>query len=313
MNIDKLHVPRPEFRERLEEEIIRAYRREVRIGATRGPRRHRQLRAAGIIALCIAVGAASGLASAQVRDLVRRDSLVEASSAELALIGLRLELARAQFEEASRKARVGALGLESLAAAEDELRAMETKAARARKNLEEVRASSQPPRDELNAPLVGGRDFVRERIQLDLLAAQREMLAAERVLEEVEKRREVGLTNRLSQQHAELDLTRARAALAVLAERQMLRREFLDRGTPTDQLLRRLEGIQLREDVRVGLEALKVAKSRTEELKRQRSVGNSSELEVMRAEVEVKELELQLHQLNQRRQRLVSARPESVP
>jgi hypothetical protein len=310
MNTDMMNHPRPEFREHLESEIVRAYRREERLGTHRSGRRYRQLRAAGIVVACVAIGAASGLASAQVRDLVRRDSLVEASKAELGLVALRLELARAQFADATNKARVGALGPESLAAAEDELRRMETKAARAQKNMEEVRAASQAPRDELNAPLVDGRDFVRERIQLDLLSAQREMVAAERNLRDAEKQVRLGASGDLARAEAELDLARARAALAVLAQRLGLRREFVEKGTSAEALMRRLENAQLVEDMRVGLQALDLAKARAQSVERQRAVGIASELEVMRAQVEVKELEVQLQQMNQRRQRAAAAHPE---
>ena len=63
---------------------------------------------------------------------------------------------------------------------------------RARYNIEEITATSQPPRDELSAPLVGGRDFVKDRIMLDLAAAQERLTTAEKVYSETERRARVG-------------------------------------------------------------------------------------------------------------------------
>jgi hypothetical protein len=311
MTDDIRHRPTPAFRARLEREIVRAYRRETRPVVTHGRWRSR-LRAASVVVVCLAIGTLGGLASAQVRDGARRDSLLEAARAELALVAVRLQLAQAQLEDVSRKVRVGAVGASELASAEDELRTMEVRAARARKNIEEIQASAQPSRDELNAPTVGGRDFVTERIQLDLYTAQRRLAAAERELGEVEKRVRVGAVNELALGEARTEVARSVAAMAVLAERLALRKEFLAKGTAPEQLARRLEMTQLREDLHVGLRQLDLARLRATTLERQRAAGAVDELEVLRAQVRIKELERELQLLDARRRLLGTARPDSA-
>ena len=293
------NTPTPEFRANLEAEISRAYRREMRLGApasAREPRRGR-LRVLSLLAICIAVGAASGIVSAQARDFARRDSILDAARAELAIVAMRLNLARAQFEDASQKARIGALDEQGLASAKSDLRSMETRAARARLNLEETQASSQAPRDELNAPLVGGRDFVSERIRLDLANAQQQLDVAERALSLTERRVRMGAVSELERAAAQLNVAQANAALAALAERLSLRREFVENATPADELARRLETAQLRQDFRVAEEALKLARARLLNVERQHAVGAATELDLMRAQVELKERELELTQL----------------
>jgi hypothetical protein len=296
MTNDMLNDPTPEFRAHLESEISRAYRRQIRLGApgpAREPRRGR-LRAVGLLAICVAVGTASGIVSAQARDFARRDSLLEAARAELAIMALRLDIARAQFESASQKARIGALDGQGVASAESELRSMETRAARAKLNIEEIEVSSQAPRDELSAPLVNGRDFVTERIRLDLVNAQQQLTLAEGAVGTIEGRVRAGAVSELSRGEAQVHVERARRALAVLAERLSLRREFLEKATPADELSRRLEAAQLRQDVRVAEQALALARARAANVDRQRAVGAATELDALRARMDVMEREVEL-------------------
>ncbi|MEX2285401.1 MAG: hypothetical protein WEE89_23145, partial [Gemmatimonadota bacterium] len=112
MTEDTTHTPAPEFRAQLEWEIARTYRREARLGALRHEKRGRWLRGAAIVVACIGMGTASGLATAQVRYNVQRDSLLEAAHAELEMISLRLELARARAGDVMKEVKIGAAGTE---------------------------------------------------------------------------------------------------------------------------------------------------------------------------------------------------------
>jgi hypothetical protein len=246
----------------------------------------------------------SGLAPAQVKDMARRDSLLQAAQADLELIMLRLELARASADEVLRKARVGAAGPEAVAAALADLREREAQVVRGRLNIEEIRATSQPPRDELTAPLAGDRDFVAQRLQLELSAAQERLTAAERALAETARRVNIGTVSESSLAEAEVELTRARAELATLLDRRSLRREFLEKGAEAGALARRHEATRLRLDLEVAQAALRQARLRLESVQKQHSIGTASRLELMRAEVEMQERELELKQLLLRRERL---------
>jgi hypothetical protein len=304
MTAETLHTPTPEFRAGLEHEVVREFRRRARFAALRRARRGRLLRAAAIVVACIGMGAAGGLASAQVRDNARRDSLLQSVQADAELISLRLELARAALDDALRKSRVGAAGPEAVAAAQAQLATMEAQAARVMLNMEEIRVTAQAPRDELTAPLAGNRDFVSDRLKLELAAAQNQLDAAERALAEASRRTTIGVATRAEQIEAEVRMARARAILATLMDRRSLRREFLEKGTTADELARRHESAQLRQELAVAQEVLELARVRLETVQRQFGAGATSRLEVMRAEVEVQERELELRQLRLRLQRL---------
>jgi predicted kinase len=189
---------------------------------------------------------------------------------------------------------VGALGPASLTAAESELRQMEAQSARVKLNIDEIRASALPPRDDLNAPLVESRDFVTDRMNLDLFTAQQRMTAAEQALAQAEDRWRVGSVPEMTVQDARLELTKARAALGTLAERRKLRKEFVEQGTDVEQLNRRFQQAQARFDAMVVQEAVKVMLERVKLLRERRAVGEASELDVLRAEIELKEREAEL-------------------
>jgi hypothetical protein len=288
MTTDIMHQPTPEFRDYLEGEITSAWRRE---------RSFVRLRAFAVAAACLAAGTTAGFASAQIRDAAQRDSLLEVALSDMSLAVLRLDLARARHVDVSAKAKVGIVGPASIASAESELRGMEAAAARAKLNVDEIRATSLPPRDELNAPLAGSRDFVMERLQLDLFVAQQRLTAAEQARAEIERQVRVGAAGELAPLEAGLEVARARAALGTLAERRTLRKQFVEQGTPGEQLMRRFQQVRLRHEAFVAQEALKVSTRRLEAVRKQHALGAAAELDVLRAEVELKEREAELHLL----------------
>jgi len=291
MTMDTLHHATPEFREYLEGEVVRGFRRE---------RTAQQLRRLAVVVASLAVGATAGLAPAQIRQGAQRDSLLQSAKADMALAATRLELARAQHADASNKVKVGLLGTSSLSGAEAELRTMEAAAMRARLNVQEIEATAIPPRDDMNAPLVGARDFVSERIQLDLAVAQGRLTATEEALAEADRRLRVGAGSELARLDAELDVARERAALGVAAERWKLRKESVERETPAEQLASRLQHQQLRLDAMVGETAVRVARQRLELILKQRAVGVAGEVEELKARLQLKERELELASIARR-------------
>lgn len=285
MTTDITHQPTPEFRDYLEGEITHAWRRE---------RSFARLRSFVVALACLAAGTTAGLASAQIRESAQRDSLLEAALADLQLAQVRLVLARARQVHVSSQAKAGLVGTASTAPAELELRDMESAAVRAQLNVEEIRATSLPPRDDLNAPVAGSRDFVLERLQLDLLAAQQRLTAAEQAHAEVARQVRVGTVSALLSLDAGLEVVRARAALGTLVERRTLRQEFIERSTPVDELMRRFEQVRLRHDAMVAQEAVKASTQRLDAVRKQHAIGAAAELEVLRAEIQLKERQIEL-------------------
>lgn len=307
MTTDDTHAPTKEFVDHLEWEVVSAFRRETRLDEQRRSRQTPWLRAAAVVLVSLAIGATAGLASAQMRDGARRDSLLDAAKADAALAALRLDLAQQQAADAKRKADVGAITVQSLLDAEAQLRLMEALAMRAKYNIDEINASALPPRDDLGAPLVKGRDFVKDRIQLDLFAAQQRLTALEAAQTEAERRVRVGAALQATQIEAQGEVLRARAALAALAARLNLRKEFLEKGTPVDELSRRLREAELRGDAYTAQQSLSLAQARLALIEKQRSAGVVGDVELLSAQLQVREQQIELQRLSER---LRAVRPD---
>jgi outer membrane protein TolC len=296
--LDDPHLPTPEFRRRLELEIVRTLRAEA--AAQRGPRfrlPRAGLRTAAMIFVSIGFGVAAGAGSAQVRDGQQRGRLLEVQRAEMALEALRLELAQAQAEEARRQAAVGVAGRESVLAAEADLRAMEANLARTRLDMAEIEATARPVRDDLAAPAVGGRDFVRERLDLELTVAQHRLVRVEEALALLQDRVRVGAIRKEALAGVRMDLEEARAELERLAARRQIREEFLRERLPVEEVARRVERTELAVQSRVLEQRRALVEVRLAEIQKRVDTGTAHEVELLRARLEEAELRVEMEAL----------------
>jgi hypothetical protein len=278
-----MHRPTAAFRDYLEGEVVREYRRR---------RTFRRLRAAAVIVVSVGIGMSATLASAQVRGNAQRDSLQEAVKAEALLASMRFGLAQAQLVEAQRQVSVGNRPASSLMEAELQLRVAEEEVARVILNGREIEASGLPPRDELNAPLIKGEDFVKQRIQNQMMTADKKLKAAEQNQSEISRRVAVGAASEVELGDADLEILRARAHLAVLAERIQAREEFLQKKTPLPELFRRIEKTGLQNTLAVMQRALTNAQARLALVEKRREAGAASDADVLRARLDVLEREV---------------------
>jgi hypothetical protein len=294
---DTTHTPTADFRDRLERTVMHTYHLEQELDHRARAKRTGWARLAAVIVVSVAIGATAGIASGQIRDAVRRDSLLDAAKADATLAAVRLNLARERLSDTKRRFDVGASDATSLANADAELREMEAQVMRTRYNIEEITATAQAPRDDLNSPLIGGRDFVKDRIMLDLMAAQRRLTAAEGAAAESERRERAGAASDLATLEARLEVERGRAAMTVLAQRLALRKEFVERSTPIDQLSARLANVELQQDIAVAQQELDLARQRAAQAERQRAAGVVTEFYLVQAKLKALEREAELHQL----------------
>jgi hypothetical protein len=294
-----MYRPTDAFRERLEQEVLHRVRRGQPSHVHALPRRARWAKAAAIVIASASVGATAGFASAQIRQGSERDSLLASARAEAMLAKIRVDLARAQADDVSLKVRVGVLDQQSLDAATAELRDMEARRNRGGLDIEEITASGLPPRDDLTAPLVGTRDYVKMRIEVDLMAVQARLKAAEGRQAAAERMARVGAGPELAAAVA-VDVASARSEMSVLAEKLKLRAEFLDRGTSAAELATRLETAQVQADAYTAQAELRAAQERLVVIQKRRSAGVVGDVELLRAQLAVKEREVALQRLASR-------------
>lgn len=303
-----LHEPAPEFRNALEAEIVRELRRDARPAPLMLTRRRQRLRTAAILVAALALGAAAGAAPAQVQDGRQREQLTSVAQAEQQVLIMRHELARVAYAEAHARFQTGVIGRESLAAAEAELRAMESRVARNRIDLEEIRATAAPPRDEISAPLVGDRDFVTDRLRLDLHGAQRQLTAAELAMGEAERRHRVGAATRAALLEPQIAHARAKSEMQRLAGMLSLRQTFIEQNLPVAEVERRVQRHELIVEAELARVLHDFAVDRLAFLREQHALGHAVALEVLRAEVEVMERAMEKLQIARRLEMLDAAR-----
>ena len=294
------HEPTPEFRSHLEWQIETAMRRESRLaepvtaGGTSG-----WLRTAIVVLAALAIGGVAGIASERVQDVQTRNQLIENAKSELALMQMRVEMARAEYQDARRRFEIGAGHSDTVANAERQLRAMETALSRLKLDIEETERTSAPPRNELNAPLVGDRDYVRDRLRLELDTAQQELAAAEQGVAKARARFQAGLVPPASLVQADSHLALAKHHMQELRVRLELRQKYLQEQLSAEQLAASVRRVQLTLDAELTQHQLEAAKRRLGEIRRGMEIGTATPLDVKRAEIETLELEVKLKNIQQ--------------
>jgi hypothetical protein len=301
----------PQFRAHLECEITRAIRREARFGS-RLSTVSRRLRSVAVVVACLAIGFAANLAHAQVQVTSRRDSLLASAQADLQLLQMRLDLAQREAEAARKKAAAGVVMPSDVEQAEAAAQSLEARVKAEELNIAEIRATKLPPRDELNAPLVDGRDFVSQRLQVNLMTVQQQLQAAENAMADVQRKARIGLASQVAQDEQRVKVAQAQAAMADAARQLALRKQFLAQKTSIDVLSRELERSRLDQELEVARLQAELASARVAAAEREQKVGAADNLDVLKAQVESKQVQLQLQQLVEQLRRVRSAAKDST-
>ena len=301
---DDAHRVHPAFRDRLERELMAAYRRDA--VALAGSRWHRLrwLRTAAAIALGATLASGADFAIAQVRDARQRSELSDAIASRVPLAELRLAMVRSRVEQARAQSALGAISRLELSAAEAELVSMQAVVARLRVELAETQATAAAPRDELWAPRVGQQDFVSQRLALDLREAEQLLALHRDRVAIIEQQVRVGAQSSSALADAKLQLTTAAGVVDDISMRLTLRRAFLEERLAPEVIQHRLERFRARAMLLQSLEGLRVAKERLETARQQAAKGATAALEVLRAELQVQELQVSIIALERQLGRL---------
>jgi hypothetical protein len=291
------HEPSPQFRAHLEWETSRHFRREVLPALPPLRRGWSQIRAAAVIIVAVATGFAGSMVSAQVQEGRIREELLAAEEMRLKLADMRLELARVAAVETRQRFDTGIAQRESLHAAEANLQAMENQLAKVRLNLEEIRATADRPRDDLTAPLVGRRDNVTERLELELAVAQRQLAAAEAATADVERRFRVGAITELPLLEAQAGLVRREGDLAVLVGTRDLRQRFLQGSIEAAEVARLGSRLEMLREQATTEHLHRLAERRLTRVRQMWEARAVQQIELLRAELAVSELEADLQQM----------------
>jgi hypothetical protein len=297
------HEPTAEFRAHLEWQIQTALRRESRL-ALPVSSSARRLSAALVVVAALATGGLAGIASGRVQDARQRDQLIETAHSQQKLLELRADLARAAYQDARRRFDVGTTDRETLLSAEREVHAMEAAIKRNHLDIEEIEMTSVAPRNDLDAPVVKQRDFVRERLALDVENARNALVAAEQNVAQARQRVDVGTAPRAVQLQAEAEVAQARAAMQLLQAKLDLRQRYLKGDITRESLAPSSRRAELTLQLEQSRREIELARARVEEIRRLVAVGQGTELDLKRSEVELLEREEEIKQVQRELQML---------
>jgi len=129
-------------------------------------------------------------------------------------------------------------------------------------NLDEVKMSGDTPRNELSAPLVGGRDFVSARLRIEKKGAELDIEMLERRQERFRELAGKGLVQGSQLEQIQAEIAARKVAIEKLQERLVLRERFLAREITAQE-------VEIKDRMAAVEGNLKLAQSKVDALKEQ--------------------------------------------
>ena len=242
---------------------------------------------AAIVVVSMIAGAAGLSAAGRIQANQQKQLLVQQQQGDVQLAEMQLALAEKALDETKRRAAVGLAQQAAIEDAERGIQSLSLKLHRIQLNVDEVQKSGQPVQDEVTSPLVDGRDFVTERLELEQKAAMLATAAAERRLKERKTRVEVGLASRQELLEAEAGMARAAAEMRALQETIGLRQKYLAGQVNAADATRERLLLAARAQMLVAQSELNAARQQYEQMQKNFTVGLVQEVDLLKAQVEM--------------------------
>lgn len=261
--MNKIHEPDSQFLERLEWQLSSEYRRTNRLKSPPGkiavPR--------GMVAITLVVGILmTGVAVTKAADYIK-DSWRK--KIEMARVEIEVELKKVHLESIREMASDIKMRVSNGLVREDEYLAMklavqnaELDFKRSMLNLEEVRMSGEIPRNELYAPMVGGRDFVSERLIIEKREVELNLEQLGIQQERFKQLVEQNMVRGDEIEHIQAEMANLKMMIDKVQERLDLRTRFLA-GEITAQ------EVEIEDRMNAAERNLRLAESRVDSLKTQ--------------------------------------------
>jgi len=221
------HEPDPQFVDKLEWQLAGELRRLNRRG---GPDRVsiRILKIAALMLLSVGLGAGAMEASQQIQESWRRELLEVRHEVQLEIARQRVEMQREALEETREEVEQGLRQTDELMQEEQQIAQAQSLVDIMELRLEEIRESGREPLGELSSPLVGDRDFVRERLEIQMRVARVNFRTIQRQAERARSRGEAGVADDADLQGWNLAAREAELELDRLAKQLEMRQAYVD-------------------------------------------------------------------------------------
>ena len=283
--------PDPAFLDHLEWQLRAELRRAARFKPREVPAVLKRLKMAALVAASLMLGGATVVAAERVQQSREAELLAAQTRVRIDLQRSRADLAVKRLAEASTRVEAGIATQAEVGRAEFARTLEQMRLRRLQLDLTELELSGREPRDEIDAPLVAGQDFVTERMQIELQAARAQLAEVERAREWVERMLAGGFASRAELDRNREDAVEPQQQVRAIEGLLTLRGNFLggalqrERAWVLAQLARStaaLEGLRVR---------IEIARSRLERTETRAAAGAVSNEEVENERQSLLELE----------------------
>ena len=261
--MSKIYEPENQFLERLEWQLSSEFRRADRLKSS--PERVSLSRRMVAVSLMIGIfmtGVAMIKATEVIRDSWRKKIEIARIETEVKLKEAHLESTKEIVSRIEIQFKNGLLTEEEYQVRQVALENARLDLQKSQLNLEEVKASGKIPRNELYAPLVRGRDFVSERLKIEINEIELGLGLYKNHYAKIKQRVEVGIIQESALDHIQADITSQNVIIDNIKKKLDLRSRFLS-GEFTAQ------EIEIKSRKTVAEKNLHLAQSKVETLKKQ--------------------------------------------
>ena|GEM_PF-2313852 len=307
------HQPRPEFVSYLQWQVQTAMQRRDRFSAPVRQGGMPVLRVAAIILVSVLCGAAGVLAREGIQDIKNKEILLAEVDGQIRLAELQLRLMRTRLQEGQEQHRNGLVGDEVVLAATLKCLEVESQVARLRLDREEISLTGKEPQNDLSAPLIGDRDFVTERISIDLSVAQEHASSVEKRLGRIRTLEEAGLIGAGEAEETAAESREASDHVRYLQFQLLARQRFIKGELTGEEVEGEVELNEARTRLELYRSTFEILRNRYARIKDLHERGAVGETELMRSQLELLEREVEIQLLQMRLRQLMSAQAQQPP
>ena len=297
-NMPGAHEPREEFVNQLEHLLRADLRRRdlAAAGRTWWPQSRAgfALAAAAVVIVSMALGGGVVAASYEASLSEQRELLLNTFEQRAVLAQQRHALATQRLRDVQQRVSIGVEPQESMTDARIKVSEAEAELKSIELDIAEIKATGREPMNTLSAPLVSGRDFVTERMHVEMTVPAVALGAEKARVQTARTRFEVGLTKAIEVEEAESRLIDLESAVEVFQRKIAIRQTFLKGGLPGPEA--DLRGLEAETDLRRTALARRigVARKHVTDLKGRIETGTANSLNLAEAELRLQELQLEM-------------------
>jgi len=274
--------PDSQFVDRLEWQLTSEFRRRDRLKpAARKVAVPRSVVAISLAAGILLMGVAATKAADLIKDSWRKKIEVARLETEVKIKKTFMEFKQLRAGQAEEKYKLGLIEEDGVHGNRLAVGRAEFDLAKSLLDLEEAKISGEAPRDEIYAPLVGGRDFVSERLEIDKKILEADIaLRRTRIERHLKARVDLGLIPKSELDGFQAALAVQEGGIGDIEKRLTLRQGFLSGEISAEEMEIQDRMTAAGKDLREARSTVDTMKARLDDLRAKEAAGLISEEEI---------------------------------